>query len=139
MNDPLTREVIGAAIEVHDQLGSGFLESVYANALAIELEQRGIAYRKEAKIDVHYKGQVVGEFRADLFVENTLIVELKAVNKLVKAHEVQTVNYLTATNIDVGLLFNFGTKSLEFRRKHRIYKDTKQDPPAPDSPAPGFQ
>lgn len=121
MDDKLTETVIGAAMTVHRELGPGFLESVYGNALAIELEGAEISFKREVKLDVSYRGKVVGEFRADFLVESDLIVEIKAIETLLKTHEVQTVNYLAATGFDIALLNNFGAPSLQFKRKHRIY------------------
>jgi GxxExxY protein len=127
MNDELTEKIIGGAMAVHRALGSGFLESVYANALAVELKAAGLDFEREAKIDVFYRDQPVGEFRADLLFEGRVIVELKAVEQLNKLHEVQTVNYLTATGIDTGLLINFGAESLQVRRKVRtLHKSNPQ-------------
>jgi GxxExxY protein len=119
MEDKLTETVIGCAMKVHRSLGAGFLESVYANALAHELGKAGISYQREAPINVVYDNTIVGEFRSDFQVENKLIIELKAVEVLSAVHEVQVVNYLSATNINVGLLLNFGSNSLQFKRKHR--------------------
>ncbi len=93
-NAKLTDQVIGAAYEVHRTLGPGFLGKVYCNALQIELELRGITSKPEVMIDVFYKGHRVGEYKADLFVENKLIIQVKAVQTLVKEHKVQLVNYL---------------------------------------------
>ncbi|QQL46405.1 GxxExxY protein [Sulfuriroseicoccus oceanibius] len=109
-------------MKVHRTLGPGFLESVYSNALCHELRTSGIQSIQEDAISVVYDGIVVGEFKADLLVENRIIVELKAIETLHPAHEVQLVNYLTATNIEVGLLINFGSSSLQFKRKHRTYR-----------------
>ena len=106
-------------MKVHRALGPGFLESVYANALAIELDEAGIAFRREEALKVLYRGRNVGEFQCDFLVEEDLILELKAVSALNPAHEVQLVNYLTATGIDGGLLLNFGTTSLEYKKKLR--------------------
>ncbi|WP_235203383.1 GxxExxY protein [Sulfuriroseicoccus oceanibius] len=122
MNDLLTEKIIGCAMKVHRTLGPGFLESVYSNALCHELRTSGIQSIQEDAISVVYDGIVVGEFKADLLVENRIIVELKAIETLHPAHEVQLVNYLTATNIEVGLLINFGSSSLQFKRKHRTYR-----------------
>ena len=119
MEDKLTETVIGCAMKVHRSLGAGFLESVYANALAHELGKAGISYQRETAINVVYDNTVVGEFRSDFQVENKLIIELKAVEALSPVHEVQVVNYLTATNLNAGLLINFGSSSLQFKRKHR--------------------
>ncbi len=118
----LAGEVIGAAMRVHRVLGPGFLEAVYSNALAVELSPNGFLVEKQRALAVRYKGEVVGNYVADLVVNGSLIVELKAVLSLTKAHEAQLVNYLTATGIEVGLLLNFGAPSLEFRRKSRSYR-----------------
>ena len=116
----LAGRVIGCAMQVHRVLGVGFLESIYKTALCVELTKTGIAHAKEAPIKVTYSGIEVGSYFADLLIEGQLIVELKAVEKLAVAHEVQLVNYLTATGIDTGLLLNFGGKSLDFKRKSRL-------------------
>src|SRR5437764_991382 len=115
----LAGRVIGCAMKVHRALGSGFLESVYRNALAVELTKEGIPRALEQPIKVMYSGVEVGSYFVDVLVANCLIVELKAVEQLVIAHEVQIVNYLTATGIDTGLLLNFGSKSLQYKRKTR--------------------
>ncbi len=111
--------VIGCAMKVHTALGPGFLESVYRKALTHELRKAGFQTNIEQRTTVMYDEVVVGEFIADIVVDDTLIVELKAVDQLCVAHEVQVVNYLTATGLDHGLLLNFGKQSLEFRRKFR--------------------
>jgi GxxExxY protein len=118
----LCGKVIGLAMKVHSALGSGFLESVYHNALAHELKKAGMRFETEKRLDVSYDGVLVGEFAADFLVEDELIVELKAVQNLVTAHEVQTVNYLVATGKDAGLLVNFGGERLEFKKKFRLPK-----------------
>ena len=117
----LTEKIIGCSYKVHNALGPEYLEKVYESALRIELEQEGLTVKQQEPIKVHYKGHVVGDFYADLWVEERVIVELKAVQALTTAHEVQLVNYLTATGVDVGLLINFGP-SVTVRRKHRVYK-----------------
>ena len=122
--DELTEKVIGCTYRVHNELGAGFLEKVYENALRIELCKTGLTVKQQHPIPVKYLDEIVGDFYADLMIEDSLIVELKAVIKLVKAHEVQLVNYLTATGIDNGLLINFGT-SVEVKRKFRKYKTNK--------------
>ena len=114
----LTERVIGCAMKVHRGLGAGFLESVYKNALVYELSRAGIRVEAEQRLTVRYEDVVVGEFIADLLVEDRLIVELKANAALTKIDEVQTVNYLAATHHEFGLLINFGAPSLEFRRKY---------------------
>jgi len=107
---------------IHRELGAGFCESVYQNALIHELKLQQLSVDAEQKLTVRYKNMIVGQFSADLVVENKLIIELKAVQNLIPAHEVQIVNYLTATGLDQGLLLNFGASSLQFKKKHREYK-----------------
>ena len=115
----LAGKVIGAAMEVHRCLGPGFVESVYENALTIELASSKIIAERQKPIEVKYKEQCVGNFVADLVVDQTLIVELKAVQTILPIHEVQLVNYLTATGLDEGVLLNFGSESLQFKKKFR--------------------
>lgn len=117
----ITHRIISAAYTVHNILGTGFLEKVYENALFREMQLRGIQVQKQVSIPVFYKDTQVGDYVADLLVENTIILELKAVENLHPIHEAQLVNYLTATGLDIGLLINFGS-SVEVRRKFRIYK-----------------
>jgi GxxExxY protein len=116
----LCGQVIGAAMKVHSALGPGFLESVYQNALVWELQKSGFKVDAQRPITVHYDGQVVGVFTADLLVNDSLILELNQL--LAKAHEVQLVNYLVATGIDEGLLLNFGAERLEYKRKFGLPK-----------------
>lgn len=118
----LAGKVIGLAMKVHSTLGFGFLESVYHKALAHELNKAGIPFESEKPLNVFYDGTLVGEFSADLLIDRQLIVELKAVQSLIKAHEVQTVNYLTAARIDTGLVLNFGAERLEYKKKFRLPK-----------------
>jgi GxxExxY protein len=113
----LTYNTIGAAMEVHRVLGPGFVESVYEEALAHEFELREISYQRQADLRVKYKGVVAGEFRADFLVDDRVIVELKAVKHLNEVHEAQLINYLKATGHRVGLLLNFGARSLEYARR----------------------
>jgi len=115
----LTEKVIGLAMKVHRTLGPGFLESVYVNALAYELRRAGLVVEIGQRISVRYENVIVGDFVADVVVNDSLICELKATSALGKADEVQLVNYLVATNRDYGLLFNFGSAALQFKRKHR--------------------
>ena len=117
--DPLTKKVIGEAMYVHRVLGPGFLESIYHNALLLRLKKIGLKVESQETIPVYFEGEMIGDFLADIIVEDCLILELKAVSALSSAHEVQLVNYLTATKIEKGLLLNFGAKSLEFKRKCR--------------------
>ncbi|MGB0768605.1 MAG: GxxExxY protein [Phycisphaeraceae bacterium] len=112
----LTRQIIGCAYAVYNELGSGFLESVYQRSLLIELQKLGLSAQVESPVKVYYDEQIVGEFRADLIVRGRVIVELKAIEALTKAHEVQVVNYLRATSIEIGLLLNFGQTEVQVRR-----------------------
>lgn len=124
--DILTERTIGRAMEVHRQLGPGYLESVYEKALSIELKADGIGFANQVAVPVLYRGQSIGDFIADIIVNGKVIVELKACQTLHIQHEAQLVNYLTATGIDNGLLFNFGTTSLQFKRKFRLYQPRQQ-------------
>jgi len=114
----LSEKIIAAAYDVHKELGHGFLEKVYKNALAVRLRELGLNYILEVPLQVAYHGEIVGEYFADIIVDDKIIVEIKAVSKTGQFHEVQLVNYLKATNINVGLLINFGN-SVEV--KCRIY------------------
>jgi GxxExxY protein len=116
----LCGQVFGAAMKAHSALGPGFLQSVYQNALMWELRKLGLKAEAERPITVRYDGQIVGAFTADVLVDDSVIVELKAVQTLAKAHEVQLVNYLVATGLDEGLLLNFGAERLEFKKKFRL-------------------
>jgi len=118
----LAGQVIGLAMKVHRTLGPGFLESVYQKALLYELVKAGHQVESDKPIQVRYEGVIVGDFKADLIVNDELIVELKAVSGIIVEHEVQLVNYLTATGKDLGLLVNFSGRSLEFKKKFRTPK-----------------
>ena len=120
--DKLCYDVIGAAMRVHQFFGEGYLEEVYKNALVVELTEMGYKVEKEIPIPVDYHGVRVGDYRADVIVEDCLILELKASVSLNKRHEAQLVNYLAATGIDDGMLFNFGTESLQYKHKYRQYR-----------------
>jgi GxxExxY protein len=112
----LTEKVIKAFFRVYNGLGYGFLEKIYERALALELKESGLAASTQVPITVNYRGQSVGEYAADILVENKLILELKAVKTLAAEHEAQLLNYLMATDIEVGLLLNFGPKP-QIKRK----------------------
>ena len=118
----LCGQVIGLAMKVHSTPGPGFLESVYQNALIWELRKSGLKPEAETPVSVQYDGQIVGAFAADLLVNDSVIVEIKAIQALAKAHEIQLVNYLTATGLDEGLLLNFGAERLQFKKKFRSAK-----------------
>ena len=124
----LTGQVIQCAYKVHNVLGFGFLESVYQNALLVELSKSGLKAIKETPIRVSYDGQTVGDYIADILVEDQIILELKSVKELHPAHEAQLINYLKATGLEVGLLINFGER-VEIKRK--VF--TPRPPPADSS------
>ncbi|MGI8896841.1 MAG: GxxExxY protein [Pyrinomonadaceae bacterium] len=111
----LTQKVIGVFFEVYNELGHGFLESVYQKAFELTLTSQGLRVRRKVEVAVWFRGQKVGDFEADIMVEECLLLELKAVRGLDSAHEAQLLNYLRATDIEVGLLFNFGINP-EFKR-----------------------
>lgn len=113
---PITQQLIGAAFEVHNILGYGFLERVYQKALQVELENRGIKAELEPKIKVQFKGVTVGDYAADLLVEDKIIVELKADTEYQSLHEAQLLNELRGTGIKVGYLINFGRERVEYKR-----------------------
>ena len=115
----ITHKIIGAAYQVYNQLGFGFLENVYHKAMLIELAKYNIKVESEKSLNVYYDEQVVGEFNADLFVEDTVVVELKSVQNLSQEHEVQLVNYLNGLRKEIGLLINFGPSQVEVKRKYR--------------------
>lgn len=129
VDDPRTECVIGLAMKVHRVLGPGFLESVYRRALVLELRNAAMKVGEEQRIPVWYAGALVGEFVADIVVDDCLILELKAAEALSRAHELQTVNYLVATRMDVGLVLNFGAARLQFKRKYRDAKPFRPVPP----------
>ncbi|MBL7161864.1 MAG: GxxExxY protein [Anaerolineales bacterium] len=112
----LTEKIIGAFFDVYNELGYGFSEKVCENALAIKMRKIGLSVKQQVPITVYFEGQIVGEYVADLLIENIVMVELKAVRNLISDHEAQLLNYLKATEIEVGILLNFGPKA-EFKRK----------------------
>ena len=114
----LTQKIIGTAMEVHRELGSGFLEYVYEEALSYELNLRKISFERQKELDIYYKDLLIPKkYKPDLIVENKVIVEIKATSGLTEIEEAQLLNYLKATKMRVGLLLNFGTKSLEVKRR----------------------
>ena len=118
----ITEKIIGCAFRVYNKMGFGFLESVYENCLQIELKKSGLTFESQKSINVYYDDQIVGQYIADIIVQDTIIVELKSVRKIVTAHEMQLVNYLTATKMPVGLIINFGEEKVEIKRKVRDLK-----------------
>jgi GxxExxY protein len=119
LHEELTDKVLGACFEIARELGAGFLESVYEKALMVALRQKGLHVEAQVPLTVKFRGVIVGEFFADIMVENKLIVELKSVSTLRPEHQAQVINYLKATGIEVGLLVNFGNPKLEYRRLHK--------------------
>lgn len=113
----VTETVIGCAYNVYNKMGFGFLESVYEKCLLIELRKAGLDTESQKPITVYYDDEIVGEFVADIIVNDTIILELKSVRRVIKAHEVQLVNYLVATEKPVGLILNFGERKVEIKRK----------------------
>lgn len=112
----ITGPVIGAAMEIHKILGPGFLESVYEEAFAIELDLRNISYKRQYPIDIFYKEKLAKHFVCDFIIEDVVLVELKALSQLGDIEKAQVLNYLKATKLPVGLLLNFGAQSLEYKR-----------------------
>lgn len=115
-HEKVTEAVMGCAFEVINELGAGFLESVYEEALLLALRQKGLSAEAQNPVKVMFRKECVGEFYADLFVEEKVIVELKAVKAIAPEHQAQIINYLNATGVEVGLLINFGNPKLEYRR-----------------------
>jgi GxxExxY protein len=112
----ITEKIIGSAMRVHAALGNGFQEVIYQRALELEMEEAGLRFTRELSMPIYYKGRNIGERRVDFFVEEKIMVELKAIIQLEKVHLAQAKNYLEAYNVQVGLLINFGSISLEFKR-----------------------
>lgn len=112
----LTGEIIGAAMEVYNRLGPGFLESVYEEAMAVEISLKKIEFERQKELPVFYRDRIIKTFICDLLVENQVIVELKAIKALSEIEQVQLTSYLKAAKIEVGLLINFGGRSLTFKR-----------------------
>jgi len=116
LHKEITGKIIGAAMEVHGVLGCGFLEAVYEEALAHEMNLRGIAFERQKAMTISYKGKALKEYICDFLVEGKVVVELKAIKRLTGLEEAQILNYLKASGIQVGLLFNFGETSLKHKR-----------------------
>ena len=116
--EELTYKIIGCAMEVHKHFGNGFQEVIYQRALAIEMEMQGIEFSREHEMQIEYKGYNIGTRRVDFFVENTIMVEIKALINLEDVHLAQAMNYVEAYNLEIGLLINFGSKGLQHKRVH---------------------
>ena len=119
----LSSEIIGTAMEVHKFLGNGFQEVIYQRALAIELGEKGLSFVREQEMQIEYKGIDIGTRRVDFFIEDKIMLEIKAVIKLEDVHLAQAINYLEAYNLEIGLLINFGSKSMQFKRLMRKLKN----------------
>ena len=129
INDELTGQIIQSFFEVSNELGSGFLESVYERALIVALSHKGLKVSAQVPLKVRFRKVIVGDFFADLIVEDRVVVELKAVSRTIQEYKAQVINYLTATRIEIGLLANFGTPRVEYFRLHR-----KEHPAHPVNP-----
>ncbi len=125
LHEDLTARALEACFEVAKELGAGFLESVYEKALLIVLREKNLEARPQIPLSVKFRGHVVGEFYADILLENKVILELKAVRSLTPEHQAQLINYLNATEIEVGLLINFGNPRLEYKRLYRQRDSSK--------------
>jgi GxxExxY protein len=122
-----TRKIIGSAMKVHTTLGNGFQEVIYQRALAIEMEKQGLGFQREMEMTIFYDGIDIGTRRVDFFVEENIMVELKALIKLEDVHLAQAMNYCQAYNLPIGLLINFGAKSLEFKRVYNVNHPENKD------------
>ena len=128
----ITEKIIAASFEVHKFLGNGFQEVIYQRALDIELAQQGLIASREHEMDIFYKGIKIGNRRVDFFVEEKVMVEIKAVVQLEDVHLAQAINYLEAYGLEIGLLLNFGNRSLQFKR---VMKPARNRPPKPYNPS----
>jgi len=125
--EEITHKIIGCAMTVHSTLGNGFQEVIYQRALAIEMGKNGLGFQREMEMTIFYDGIDIGTRRVDFFVEANIMVELKAVIKLEDVHLAQAMNYCQAYNLPIGLLINFGAKSLEFRRVYSLNHPDNKD------------
>ena len=116
--EELTAKILECCFEVSNELGAGFLESVYEKALVVAFSQKGISVQSQVPLKVEFRGVIVGDFYADLIVEEKVLIELKAVTRILQEHKAQVINYLNATGLDVGLLVNFGNPRMEYFRLH---------------------
>jgi GxxExxY protein len=129
-HEELTHKIIGCAMKVHSALGSGFQEVIYQRALAIEMNIQNLSFNREMEMTIFYEGIDIGTRRVDFFVEDSIMVELKAVSELNDAHLAQAINYLEAYKLPIGLLINFGSKSLVFKRVYNTkHADNKSKTP----------
>ena len=125
--EEITHKIIGCAMKVHSTLGKGFQEVIYQRALVIEMEKQGLGFQREMEMSIFYEGIDIGARRVDFFVEENIMVELKALIKLEEVHLAQAMNYCQAYNLPIGLLINFGAKSLEFKRVYNVNHPDNKD------------
>jgi GxxExxY protein len=125
--EEITRKIIGCAMKVHSTLGNGFQEVIYQRAFAIEMEKQGLSFKREMEMTIFYEGVDIGTRRVDFFVEENIMVELKALINLEDVHLAQAMNYCQAYNLPIGLLINFGAKSLEFKRVYNVNHPENKD------------
>ena len=125
--EEITHKIIGCAMKVHSTLGNGFQEVIYQRALAIEMKKQGLGFQREMEMSIFYEGIDIGARRVDFFVEENIMVELKALIKLEEVHLAQAMNYCQAYNLPIGLLINFGAKSLEFKRVYNVNHPDNKD------------
>lgn len=125
--EDLTRKIIGCAMKVHSTLGNGFQEVIYQRAMCIEMDKLSLSFQREMEMTIYYEGIDIGTRRVDFFVEEEIMVELKALIKLEDVHLAQAMNYCQAYNLPVGLLINFGSKSLEFKRIYNVNHSENKD------------
>ncbi len=126
-HEEITRKIIGCAMKVHSTLGNGFQEVIYQRALTIEMKKEGLSFNREMKMTIYYEGIEIGTRRVDFFVEQNIMVELKALIKLEDVHLAQAMNYCQAYNLPIGLLINFGSKSMEFKRVYNVNHPENKD------------
>ena len=126
-HEEVTHKIIGCAMKVHSTLGNGFQEVIYQRALAIEMEKKGLGFQREMEMTIFYENINIGSRRVDFFVEDNIMVELKALIKLEEVHLAQAMNYCQAYNLPIGLLINFGAKSLEFKRVYNVNHPDNED------------
>lgn len=125
--EDLTGKIIGCAMKVHSTLGNGFQEVIYQRAMSIEIDKLSLSYQREMEMTIFYNGIDIGTRRVDFFVEDIIMVELKALTKLEDVHLAQAMNYCQAFNLPIGLLINFGSKSLEFKRVYNVNHPENKD------------
>ena len=126
-HEDLTRKIIGCSMKVHSTLGNGFQEVIYQRALAIEMTKQGLVFQREMEMPIFYEGEYIGTRRVDFFVEDNIMVDLKALIKLEEVHLAQAMNYCQAYHLPIGLLINFGSKSLEFKRVYNVNHPENKD------------